>query len=49
MEKARLTVTIDKDVLKDIKLLAVKQEITLSKITEIAFKLLLEKEGDKKK
>lgn len=47
-DKARLTVTIDKNVLKNIKLLAVKQEITLSKLTENAFNLLLRKEGDTK-
>jgi hypothetical protein len=43
--KSRLTVTIDKDILKNIKLLAVKQEITLSKLTENAFKLFIENEA----
>jgi hypothetical protein len=47
--KSRLTVTIDKDILKNIKLLAVKKEITLSKITEIAFIDYLSKEVDNKK
>jgi len=47
--KSRLTVTIDKDILKNIKLLAVNQEFTLSKITEIAFIDYLSKEGDTKK
>lgn len=45
--KSRLTVTIDKEILRKIKLLAVNKECTLSKLTENAFKQYLERDSKK--